>query len=331
MNAGGPIYIGGLDRSGKTTMRAFLASHPDIAIPAVGSNMETYFYRQYGDLARPECFEACLDAMLRYKHVAFLKPDPARIRAEFRAGPQTYERLFSLFLVHFAEREGKPRWGAQTGLVERYADNLFAAYPGLKVIHMVRDPRDRYEASIAKWPDGKGRAGGAAARWRYSTGLAERHRGRYPTDYLVVRFEDLVRDTEAVVRDVCAFVNVTFLPSMLLMDGAEKHRSLLETGSQDGPILSEEFIGRHRGRIPAAEQAFLELALGHMMRRHGYAVDGVVMPARAKLAYWLQDVPDQAARLAAWRAIEEAQQRFPARVHRRPGSRMIVEPMGAGT
>ena len=44
-----PIYIGGLDRCGKTTMRAFLASHPRIAIPAVGSNMWTYFYGQYGD------------------------------------------------------------------------------------------------------------------------------------------------------------------------------------------------------------------------------------------------------------------------------------------
>ena len=51
----GPIYIGGLDRCGKTTMRAFLVSHPNIAIPAVGSNMWTYFYGQFGDGSLNHC------------------------------------------------------------------------------------------------------------------------------------------------------------------------------------------------------------------------------------------------------------------------------------
>src|SRR5512133_1603979 len=40
----GPIFIGGPDRCGKTTLQAFLSSHPNIAIPAVGSNFWTYFY-----------------------------------------------------------------------------------------------------------------------------------------------------------------------------------------------------------------------------------------------------------------------------------------------
>ena len=160
----GPIFIGGPDRCGKTTMRAFLASHPNIAIPAVGSNMWTYFYGQYGDLADNQNFERCLDDMLHYKHVAFLQPDAERIRREFKHGERSYARLFSLFLIHYAEREGKPRWGAQTGLIERYADQVMAAYPDSQMIHMVRDPRDRYEASLALWPKGKLRAGGAVAR-----------------------------------------------------------------------------------------------------------------------------------------------------------------------
>ena len=138
-----PIFIGGLDRSGKTTLRAYLHSHPRIAIPAVGSNMWTYFYNQYGDLKDAGNFERCLSDMLKYKHVVFLEPDPDRIQREFWQGPPTYAHLFSLFLVHFAERENKPRWGVQTGLIERYADQIFSAYPGVKIIHMLRDPRGR--------------------------------------------------------------------------------------------------------------------------------------------------------------------------------------------
>jgi hypothetical protein len=79
----GPIFIGGPDRCGKTTLRAFLVSHPRISIPAVGSNMWTYFYGQYGDLSQKDNFERCLQAMLQYKHVHLLRPDPERIRREF--------------------------------------------------------------------------------------------------------------------------------------------------------------------------------------------------------------------------------------------------------
>ncbi len=329
--ARGPIYIGGLDRSGKTTMAAYLASHADIAIPAVGSNMWTYFYGQFGDLAEPANLERCLAAMLRYKHVRFLDPDPERIRREFAEGPPTYARLFALFLMHFAERTGKPRWGAQTGLIERYADHLFAAYPGLRIVHMVRDPRDRYEASLARWPDGKGRAGGAAARWAYSTALAERHARGYPDAYLIVRFEDLVRDTEGTVRAVCAFVGAPFTDDMLQMDAAPKLRRTLEASGGSGTqLLTPAYIGRYRNRVPRDELAFLQLHLGRRMRAHGYAPDRGVLTSTERARFAVTSWPNQAARLLAWRGIEELQQRLPRWAGRAPGSRMRVDtPIGS--
>jgi len=326
-SADGPIYIGGLDRCGKTTMAAYLSSHSRIAIPSVGSNMWTYFYNQYGDLGDRANFERCLDAMLHYKHVRFLDPDEDRIRREFARGPATYARLFSLFLLHHSERRGKPRWGAQTGLIERYGDELFAAYPGVYVIHMVRDPRDRYEASIAKWPNGKGRAGGAAARWLYSTALAERHAARHPTRYRIVTFESLVTDTERTLREVCDFVGERFEPAMLSMDGHAKHRRLLAGESERAAgtsLLSRDFIGGSRDRIPKAELAFLQLVAGRRMRTYGYALDDVELAAAERARFVVADLPNQIARMAAWRGIEALQQRFPGRVRRRPGQRMII-------
>jgi hypothetical protein len=322
-DGGGPVYVGGLDRSGKTTMAAYLASHPDIAIPAVGSNMWTYFYGQFGDLADPANLQRCLDAMFHYKHVRFLAPDPERIRREFADGPATYARLFALFLQHFAERVGKPRWGAQTGLIERYADHLFAAYPGLRIVHMVRDPRDRYQASLARWPNGKGRAGGAAARWHYSTVLGERHARRYPDAYLLVRFEDLVRDTEATLRTVCQFVGAPFTDALLRMDGAPKLRRTLEAGGGSGTrLLSPQFIGGYREGVPRHELAFMQLHLGRTMRAHGYESDRGLLSSTEWIRFATTSWPSQTARLLAWRSIEELQQRLPRWVGRTPAPRM---------
>ena len=272
-----PVFIGGLDRSGKTTMRAFLVSHPNVAIPPVGSNMETYFYGRFGDLVDPGNVERCLRAMLRYKHVRVLDPDAQRIREEFARGPATYERLFSLFLIQYAERQGKPRWGAQSGLIERYADQVFEAFPGACVVHMVRDPRDRYAASLEAWPNGRGRAGGATARWRYSMRQADRNLALYPGRYLVVRFEDLVLETERVVREVCEFIGESFDPAMLEMGGAPEHRRKL-FGDGRATALSAEHIGGFRGRVPPDELAFIELHARALMRRYGYARERVTLP-----------------------------------------------------
>lgn len=326
--AKGPIYIGGLDRSGKTTMRAFLASHPHIAIPAVGSNMWTYFYGQFGELSHSENFERCLQELLHYKHVRFLQPDPERIRREFWSGPPTYAHLFSLFLIHFAEREGKERWGAQTGLIERYADELFAAYPGLKVIHMVRDPRDRYEASLARWPDGKGRAGGAAARWLYSTELAERNLRRYPEDYKIVRFESLVHTPEAILRDVCDFLDEPFVPQMLAMPAAPKQRARLvadRTVAPDACPLSPAFIGQYRHQVPLPEIIFIQLVAGRRMQTYDYRLE----PAPYSLLDWMvfavTTLPNQGIRMSAWLTVEWLQHNFARLLGRKPGRRMIIK------
>jgi hypothetical protein len=325
----GAVYVGGLDRSGKTTMSAYLTSHSRIAIPAVGSNMWTYFYRQYGDLARPKNLERCLYALLRYKHVKFLQPDVERVRADFAQGPPTYARLFEIFLVHFAEREGKPRWGAQTGLLERHVPNLIDAYEGVRIVHMLRDPRDRYLASLELWPQGRGRAGGATARWQYSTRLAEQYAVRYPAQFLVVRFEDLITSTEETMRLVCAFLGEDFEPSMLEMAGAPRLRDRLAgpaAPATGGDILSPAHIGRYRGRLPMAELEFMQNRADRRMVRHHYDLEPVELGTWGRVRYPIIDWPSQMTRMLAWRATEELQERFPRIVRRRPGRRMIVDP-----
>ena len=322
-----PIYIGGPDRCGKTTMRAFLASHPRIAIPSVGSNMWTYFYGQYDDLAKKANFERCLEAMLDYKHVALLEPDPARIRQEFWQGPPTYARLFDLFLVHYAEREGKPRRGAQTGLIERYTEHLIAAYPGVKIIHMLRDPRDRYEASLALWPNGKGLVGGATARWLYSLNLAKRYQRRYPDQYMIVRYEDMVTWPEQTIRKVCDFLNEEFVPTMLTMDGALKHREQLTKGAklEPGAIpVSPDYIGGYKGKVSPREIAFMQIFAGRSMQEHGYKLEPHPQSLADILHFSVVEWPLNLVRMAAWWTVEGLQQTFPGYVRRKPGRRMIL-------
>ena len=327
----GPIFIGGLDRCGKTTLRAFLQSHPNISIPAVGSNMWTYFYKQYGNLGETENFESCLNAMLHYKHVKFLEPDVSRIRREFLQGEPTYARLFALFQEHHAEREGKPRWGDQTGVVERYADQIFAAYPNAKIIQMIRDPRDRYAGSLALWPTGKARVGGATARWIYTTLLAKRNLHKYLNRYMIVQFEDMVCDTESTLRKVCVFLGEEFYQEMLDMPGAPEHREKLihrSHGDYTKPPLSPEYIGIYLKDVEMQEIAFLQNMSRRSLKKYGYAHE----PARFNFPDWGKYIfftlPLNIARMSVWLSIELLRHNFPGYFGRNPGRNMIIKAHG---
>lgn len=308
-------------------MQAFLVSHPRLSIPDVGSNMWTYFYGQYGDLGTEENFERCLHALLQYKHVRHLQPDAARIRHEFWQGPPTYGRLFALFHQHHAERAGKPRWGVQTGLIERYADQVMAAYPDAKIIHMIRDPRDRYQASLALWPNGKGRAGGAAARWLYSVSLANRNLKKYPDRYQIVQYEALVHAPAETLQAVCRFLGEAYTPKMLTMSGAPERRAKLlrRATVNTGPTpLSTEFIGAYRGVIPEPEIAFLQQIAARPMTAFGYSLDPIHFSPVQRIRYTLIDWPANLARMAAWLTLERLQHVLPRLWGRKPDPRLIV-------
>ncbi len=247
----GPIFIGGLDRCGKTLLRALLVSHPHIAIPEIGSNYWTFFYRRYGDLSQAENFERCLADMQRYTHVTLLNPDFSQVRRDFRLAEPTYERLFALFNQQYAQQQGKPRWGDQTGLIERFADQVLAAYPASKMLHMIRDPRDRYEASISKHPHGKGKIGGATGRWLLTTHMAQRNQKMHPDRYKIIQYETLVDKPEQTLQEICAFLDEAYTDELLEMSGAPEFRDKIRTGAYGkvGPeLISTDFIGKYKNQ-----------------------------------------------------------------------------------
>jgi sulfotransferase family protein len=317
----GPIFIGGLDRSGKTLLRALLVSNPNIAIPEIGSNYWTFFYRQYGDLRKRANFERCLAAMLRYTHVCLLNPDVEQIRREFGQGEPTYANLFRLFNEQYARRQGKTRWGDQTGLIERYARHIFAAYPGSKMIHMLRDPRDRYEASLAHAPNGKGRAGGATARWLYSLNLARSNLKRFPDRYRIVRYETLVTQPEKTLREICALLDEEYTPDLLTMNGAPAFQGKVRRGKYGnrGPqLISTEFIGRYRKTIPPIEIAFIQSMAGKDMLAYGYDLEPIRFSSGERMKFLLAGWPDNAGRMMAWLGAELLQQNLPEQFGRKP-------------
>lgn len=315
----GPIFLAGLDRSGIGLLGELLEAHPNIAITR-RINFWSFFYKRFGDLSQPANLDRCLDAMLRYTRVAVLEPDRARLRAELLEGETIYARLFTLLQEQNAQRLGKSRWGDKSLKAEQYADVILDAYPTAKMIHVVRDPRDRYASQLTHRGVGRGRIGAGAAMWLWSVRLGERNERRYPDRYRIVQYESLVSDPVEVFSAILEFVGEEYVPG--LVRGADDPAE--ETQVVDEPrmtrIVGTASVGRFRTVLSARDVAFLQAIPRPFVERFGYEDVRVVMSRCDRVRFVVWDAPLNLARMVGWRAGMEIRDRL----GRRPSARRMT-------
>jgi hypothetical protein len=299
----GPVFIAGLERSGTSLIYALLASHPGIAMTR-RTNMWTYFYDQYGDLSEPDNFERCLKMMMVYKRLVKLDPDPERIRKDFWKGEPTYARLFAIIEEHYAQRLGKPRWGDKSLNTERYAEPIFASYPGARIIHMMRDPRDRYASVLARWKTRRGGVGAGTAMWLSSVELARENHRHFPNQYMIVRYETLAAHPEQTLRRICDFIDEAYTPEMLTMKGATTFRSKGSNssyGERKPGVISTSSIGRFRQVLTPQQILFIQKHAGKEMREFDYQDEPIKLSPIGQLLFTVFKHPFDRTRMSLWR------------------------------
>jgi hypothetical protein len=88
-------------------------------------------------------------------------------------------------------------------------------FPAARFIHVVRDPR-AVALSWAKTNWGPNTFWHVARVWSYHVGIAMADMERLePSRRLTIRFEDVVREPEHTLRDVCKFLDLDWEPEML--------------------------------------------------------------------------------------------------------------------
>jgi hypothetical protein len=209
-----PIIVGS-PRSGTTLLRFMLDAHPQLAIPP-----ETGFLR----LADAWLKDGAVAEKVFQDITTF--PVEAPGWSDFHLSAEAYRREIEklekrnaaeavrLFYRMYASRFGKPRWGEKTPLYCRCMASIERLLPEAHFIHLVRDGRDVALSLRSRFfspgPDTETQAG----YWRENVESA-RQAGNRCRHYLEIRYEDLLRDTEAVLRKICAFIDLTFTHDML--------------------------------------------------------------------------------------------------------------------
>lgn len=262
-----PFFIVGSARSGTTFLRLTMNAHPEVAVPP-----ESRFITELHEGRDEVEVNDFLERLAAHKRFAAWELPIDAVRAELDGFARVpYSEAIDATYSAYAKTQGKSRWGDKT---PRYVENipeLAELFPDGRFIHLIRDGRD-VALSYADVPFGPKNVAKAAELWanRVARGIRDGRvleRGRY----IEIMYTDLVEDNEGEVKDICAFVGITFDPVML--DTKETKKGALARAEKYNPHVKEQPIRRVRSwktDMPPEHVEIFEAVAGDVLSELGF-------------------------------------------------------------
>jgi len=258
-----PVFIVGCPRSGTALLRDLIRAHPAFEIPGE-SHFIPALARGWPDPLSERTARRLAKRILALRWVRAWRLELAP--SDF-VDCRTYADLVTRLYRACASRAGKPRWGDKTPEYVLDIPLLRQVFPGCRVLHIYRDGRDVWRSwrTVAVGP---ANACAAAVRWvRFVTaGVAAVHDD--PAGGLNVRYEALLTEPEATLREVCRILGEPFHDGM-------QHPAPPPPGAirdRPGRIVPTN-TGRWRTGLPTEEQRLFEAVAGPTLAALGYDVD----------------------------------------------------------
>jgi len=282
------VFIVGMNRSGTTLLRMMLDAHPQLTIPP-----ETHFVpdlikavREPG--ATPEDALEAMKSAREWGDFGFSDEEMlTRLRALRKLKPGAAVRTF---YEAYMQQQGKPRWGEKTPTYVQKMKLIQRALPESRFVHVIRDGRD-VALSVLDRTVRDLTAADVARRWRKKITKA-REDAPALEHYMEIRYEDLILETEPVLRKVCEFADLPWDEAMLSYhersaerlqemaralpaEGRAKELSVerrMATHAMTTKPPSADRVARWRTQMSAEQRAAFETEAGELLKQLGYPV-----------------------------------------------------------
>lgn len=253
-----------------------LNSHPRIAIPP-----ESHLFTNIPQVDNPweiRWSQSEVEAPIR---AFFAKPKVASWGLSVDAVLETlpsreqwsYGDALAAIYAKYAHMHNKPRWGDKSPVNTFDSHHLMGAFPDAHFLHIVRDGRDVAQSwARVDWAGYE--VDESARRWKVWVACGTRCAQLGPSQYLRVRYEDLVRAPEELLREICAFLGEEWSPAMLdyckhslpLQQGRERFHH----GIDQAPQVERCFAWQRE--MSAVDQSTFEKIAGRTLLEQGYSV-----------------------------------------------------------
>jgi hypothetical protein len=266
-----------------------LDSHDELAIPPESYFVATFARRRPEfDLKSGFHSRAFLDALCSHRWFGRWGLVEEEVRTVILEGAprNTAEAIRSVYRLYSLHRS-KWRYADKTPEYVCSMKTIGSLLPEARFIHLIRDGRDVAQ-SLCSAARGFGVTdlAGALIFWERRVITGRRQGGRLGRRrYREVRYEDLISDPEAVLRDICSFVQLDYQPRMLKyydrvdeilvgVPGHQHHRRL-----RQAPVSG---LRDWRRDLAASDIGLADALVGPTLASLGYERSAMLAPFRTK-------------------------------------------------
>jgi hypothetical protein len=275
-----PIFVMSSERSGSNLLRRMLGAHPDVAAPPPPHLWRVLhpLLHHYGPLNEEPGWSALLNDALELTRVP---ESHLRWRHELSAGEvEPYIRRRNLSGIAgalyeaYAAREDARFWVCKENNLFDHALRIVDVYPEARFVYLVRDGRD-VACSIRKVPTHDQHVYFIAREWMQDQikGIGVYQDLLDSGRALLVRYEDLIGDPQAALREVCGFVELGFEERMLAFHEESESREEAQKTSfwknLDKPVMAGN-KAKFLQELNDAQIALFESVAGGVLEVLGY-------------------------------------------------------------
>jgi hypothetical protein len=213
-----PFFIVGTPRSGTTLLAVLLDRHSNVAIGPESQFFTEFIPRKWAHRT-PETYEELVDSALEFKRIADFGLDRDRLLQHFKKYELSFANLLRAIIEVYAIQRSKLHPGEKSPLHLSYVSEILHQFPGSKVIWVLRDGRDVVRSLLeVPWatPGNPRRFRLFCMRWNDAVEQMIQYERTLPPDrFMIVKFEDLLRQPKSELEKVCAFIGEEFEPTQL--------------------------------------------------------------------------------------------------------------------
>lgn len=285
-----PVFIIGGSRTGSEMLKTMLSASPDLDFVDelflycprwLHKDLATNIREHVGSLEREGASKELVDLLYSGTPYGWFwdnvhrQLDRKKFEQVLADSGLTMRELFIAIMCVHATMNGKNGHGAKFPLHYSSTGKLLEWFPNCKIIHTTRNPKAVYASQSAKYlKDRQSDLSRAYLRFQHfvhiniQTSWTALIHKRFSglENYRLIRYEDTVRNPREQLRDLCEFLEVDFLETML---SPKQYGSSFNTIKGDkGVSLSS--LDRYRSTTSKATQFFMDVAHSRAYKLLGY-------------------------------------------------------------
>ena len=273
-----PVFVMGCHRSGTNLLYDMLLSAGGFAVYRGYLPLYESLLPRFGSLDNPRNREKIVTAWMRSKGFRRAGVDAEPLRARLLAEARSGGDFIRLVMDAIAEKQNAQRWAVYDPDNLLHVPQISQEIPGALFLHIIRDGRD-IALSLMKmegfrpfpW---KRQARGlleTALYWEWMVRKGRQYGSRAPENYIEVHYEELVRETPAVLDRLGKFLDHDLDYDRIQSAGLGRLRqsnsSFLENAQE-----ARHPVQRWKDKLSPNEVAELETLIGAALEDFGYAL-----------------------------------------------------------